>query len=345
MTVTRDIVIREAKILAVFLGLSIVQTMFTCPRCNSVRSYVVVCAFTVLMWVFLWRGNSIITDYLSARIPWLHYPVKRFLLGLTTTVIYSLAAILLLMNLFQAVFNFNFGNSYLTTVYASVGLTVLISLFLHSREFLLFWRLTTLEAEKLQREKMSAQYENLKSRVNPQLLFNSLATLRELVPKDKENAVRFIKHLSDVYRYILDSRGRETIPATHEYRFLDSYLFLLRQRFGSSISFDIRPVEEKYHLSPLAIQLIIESVVDHSEVNTDHPATFTVEAVDRFLVITSLSSVKESGKENISAVMDNIVQRYSFLTKDRVGMEISPQRVTIRLPLIEVHSLVNDKYA
>ncbi|MDZ7646494.1 MAG: histidine kinase [Cytophagales bacterium] len=89
-----------------------------------------------------------------------------------------------------------------------------------------------IDAERLKKESMEAQYNNLKNQVNPHFLFNSLNALTNLVYQDQAKAVKFIKQLSEVYRYVLDSRDKEVVQLEEEMHFLESYVFLQQIRFG-----------------------------------------------------------------------------------------------------------------
>ena len=68
--------------------------------------------------------------------------------------------------------------------------------------------------------------------MNPHFLFNSLNALTNLVYEDQDKAAKFIKQLSEVYRYLLETRDREIVGLSEEKKFLESYLFLQKIRFG-----------------------------------------------------------------------------------------------------------------
>src|SRR5688572_5307072 len=235
MVITREIWIRELKFAGFFIGASIVQTYFTCRGCDQ-REYYLISFFTLIMWVLLWRGNSLLTNFVDSKVSWYRYPNKRLVIGLISTIIYTLIAVVSAMLVFEKVFDFNFGSSFTWTIYFSVIVTIIISLILHSREFLLRGRQAAIDKEILQKESISAKYETLKSQVSPHFLFNSLNALTNLVYEDQDKAVMFIKQLSEVYRYVLDTREKEVVPVRDELKFLESYLFLQRIRFGDKLN-------------------------------------------------------------------------------------------------------------
>ena len=128
-------------------------------------------------------------------------------------------------------------------VLASLMLTFFIvavyeSIFFYSR-----LQKSIVEREKLERENIHSQLEGLKNQVNPHFLFNSLNTLTYIIPEDPDLAVRFVQQLSKVYRYILEIRDRKLICLSEELEFLDSYVFLLKERFGENFHVEIRVPE------------------------------------------------------------------------------------------------------
>lgn len=118
-----------------------------------------------------------------------------------------------------------------------VSLTIILavgalyeSVFLYNR-----WKEAIIEREKLERIHFQSQLEGLRNQVNPHFLFNSLNTLSYIIPEDAEKAVKFVQQLSKVYRYILEIRDKKLISLSEELNFLQSYLFLLKERFGENL--------------------------------------------------------------------------------------------------------------
>src|SRR5687768_5052251 len=152
MAITKKKIRSEARELFYFFLISIVQAFFTCPRCNTPSGYALVIFFTFMMWIVLWKGNQTVTRFVSSKVSWLHTPGKRFIIGLISTVAYTVLSMIVTMWCFEYFFNFNFGKSYYYTLYGSIFVTIVISLFLHSREFLSHWRLATIDREKYEKE-------------------------------------------------------------------------------------------------------------------------------------------------------------------------------------------------
>ncbi len=93
--------------------------------------------------------------------------------------------------------------------------------------------ITQLQKEQVERanmvlvaEKIAAQYEVLKSKINPHFLFNSLSTLSSLIAKSKESALHFVDNFSELYRRILETTEQQLISLEDEVEVVKRYLFL-----------------------------------------------------------------------------------------------------------------------
>jgi sensor histidine kinase YesM len=319
---------------ALFAIISLVQTYFGCSACIGTRVFLIVSGFTFLMWMFLWKGNSFVTHLVSARISWIEFPIKRLLVGIMVTTAYTLFAIFALIAFFENVFDFHFGDQLNMTVYSSVGLTIFISLILHSRSFLLSWKETKIESERYQKESIAARYESLKNQVNPHFLFNSLNALTNLVYEDQDKAVKFIKQLSEVYRYVLDTRERELVSLSEEVAFLTSYIYLQQIRFGEKLQVHLK-IDAEGMVAPLALQMLIENAIKHNIVSEDDPLTIRIYTDEGYLVVeNNLQKKLISAEPSVGIGLENICNRYKFLSNKQVEVTEASNIFKVRLPLI-----------
>jgi LytS/YehU family sensor histidine kinase len=289
--------------------------------------------FSFILWLLLWRGNDVVTHYVNLKISWFRFPVRRLIVGAIATISYTIVAVVLAMTAFEKVFDVSFGTFY-WTIYFAVGITIFISLVLHSREFFLRGRRAAQEAENLQRESIVARYETLKNQVSPHFLFNSLNALTNLVYEDQDKAVKFIKQLSEVYRYVLDSREKEVVAIQEEAKFLSSYLFLQQIRFGDKLNLDVRLADARGFAAPLVLQMLVENAIKHNVISEDDPLAITIHVVDDVIVVTNNIQPKSVTMEESTGVgLDNIVKRYTFLTDRPVVIE-HDDKFTVKLPLL-----------
>jgi LytS/YehU family sensor histidine kinase len=292
--------------------------------------------FNLALWTSLWTGNSLLSHYLSRKIPWIDYPVKRFLAGIVVNIGYTILAVILLISVFELVSPISLGKGTRYTVYVAVVITILISIFLHAREFLQFWRKAAFEREKFEKESIAALYESLKSQVSPHFLFNSLNALTKLVYDDPDKAVKFIKQLSEVYRYVLDTRDKDVVPLTDELKFLDAYLFLQRIRFCDKLIVEIGRISGQTQVPPLALQMLIENAIKHNVISEEDPLTIRIFSDNGFLVVENNLQEKTHIAEDDShqVGLENIRRRYEFISNEKVRIEKLEKTFVVRLPLL-----------
>lgn len=334
MTICFDDVKYAGRFLLICVVTGCTLTYFTCPSCTrSVRYFVTVAAFSSVLTLFLWKGNSIINNLLNAKLPWISFPEKRFAIGVLITVSYTVIGTVVVLEVFQYVAHFDFGKSgYYQSIYSAIAVTIVMSLFLHGKAFLIAWKDAAKNAEMLQKENAVANYESLKSQLNPHFLFNSLNALTNLVYEDPDKAAKFIKQLSEVYRYVLDTRNRERVDLQEELQFIDSYLFLQKIRFGDNLKTNIQ-ISRSGKIAPLALQLLIENAIKHNVVSSEEPLTITISDDDDFIMVgNNLQKKKTIGEPSPGMGLENICKRYEFLSQRKVEIAETAETFTVKLP-------------
>ncbi len=292
-------------------------------------------SFTVLLWIFLWIGNAVLSVALDQKISWQEKPVQRLALGFFAMIVYSLGSVYFLVFFYRWVLKFNVGDDLGGMLYSTLIITTLISMFMTSRSFLLNWKEAAVDAERLKKESVEAQYNTLRNQVNPHFLFNSLNALTNLVYQDQEQAVKFIKQLSEVYRYLLDTRNREVVALAEEVKFLDSYIFLQRIRFGNKLQVDMNLGGVSTMVAPLALQMLVENAIKHNVISEEHPLLVKVYEQLGYLVVENNLQRKAILDEDSSGLgLENIKKRYEFLSDKSVEATESDSSFIVKLPIL-----------
>jgi sensor histidine kinase YesM len=83
--------------------------------------------------------------------------------------------------------------------------------------------------------------------------------------KDRPEAEQTILHLSKVFRYVLDSTRRETVPLREEIAFIRSYLEIEQARFEDKLRFEIDMPEALLDepVPPMLLQPLVENAIKH----------------------------------------------------------------------------------
>jgi len=219
--------------------------------------------------------------------------------------------------------------------------TVIVSLFNHSRAFFFRWREAAIRAERLEKETAVARLDSLRRQVDPHFLFNSLNALTSLVEEnDPARAVRFIRQLSQVYRYVLESESQELVPLADEVAFAESYLFLQKTRLGNALAVEMHlpPAElATFMVPPLALQLLLENVIKHNTAFQADPLRLRVslDAAARTLTVrNTLRPRRLAPGESSGLGLKNLAARYAFFTDQPLTVEETAGEFVVTLPLL-----------
>lgn len=131
------------------------------------------------------------------------------------------------------------------------------------------WYLIREYSLNLEKEKLEAELNFLKSQIQPHFLFNTLNNLYALTLKKSDKAPDMVIQLSHLLEYTLYS-GKETeVKLTEELKQLESYIDLERVRFGKRLK--IKTIVEvngdNLFIAPLLLLPFVENSFKHGASN------------------------------------------------------------------------------
>lgn len=127
-------------------------------------------------------------------------------------------------------------------------------------------RAVELREEQARRELLEAQLSNLRARLNPHFLFNSLNTLAGLIEEDPPAAVAALEKLCELLRHALESTEERRTPLGTELSVLSDYLEMERLRFGDRLRWTVE-VDDALHTAEvptLLLQPMVENAVKYA---------------------------------------------------------------------------------
>lgn len=296
-------------------------------------------AFTGILTLGLWFGNGFLVN--AIRIPWLEQPLKRLLTSILLTFVITLFVAILAQTVYGWLCcKVPFSDVFTRWDWGFYGVvlvaTFFISTFMHGRQFFFQYRTSLLESEKLKQENLESQYEILKNQVNPHFLFNSLNALYSMVHKDPDGAAQFIKKLSDVYRYVLDSREKEVVQLSEEVTALNAYLFLIRTRFGQSVlcNLDLK-VDHNQWIIPLSLQMLVENAIKHNAFTINKPLQIEVSQKGQTITVVNNLNRKNEKVASSNIGLKNIQSRYAYLSDQKVEIIETDALFSVSIPLLK----------
>lgn len=294
--------------------------------------------FSVLLILvgLIWEGNRVIQHVI--RFPkWsekAHPLFIYFALSFIMVVGYSALTSLALSKYF------NDSTHFILTFKLSLGFTFRVNLFLHSINAIFFfvnrYNQSQLLAEKFQKESAEAQFNVLRSQINPHFLFNSFNVLSTLVHKNPDSASKFIDQLSIVYRYVLNHEQNKIVPLKEELDFLKSYVYLLKIRFQENlfIAIDIADNLNNTQIAPATLQLLIENAIKHNVVSKSNPLKIRIFNDNTHIIVENSILRKEFKEESTNIGLANIRKRYEYLCGKDAIITNSNGVFKVKIPII-----------
>jgi sensor histidine kinase YesM len=193
------------------------------------------------------------------------------------------------------------------------------------------------EIEKLKIENLQSRCDALSNQINPHFFFNSLNGLTSLIrKKNDENTLAYVNKLSDVFRYILQSEKKGLVPLEEELEFMQSFRFMMEVRFASKLVFNIDVDKDRTNLKIPVLSLLplIDNVVVHNIIDSDHKMTVTIRLNPRLeLVFSNPVFPKPEQPETNGTGLKNLENRFSLLMNKQIRIENDGKIFSVYLPL------------
>ncbi len=191
--------------------------------------------------------------------------------------------------------------------------------------------------EKLSRERIEFQLENLKTQINPHFLFNSFNTLATLVEENTKTALVYIDHLSDFFRSLLAFKDVDLVTLKDELDLTNDYIFLLQQRHGEKLQVEktVSKVSINLKIPPLTLQLLIENAVKHNVVSKDQPLKVEIFTIDDRKICVRNNLQKKKVTVSTKFGLQNIRKRCELLGSKEFETEENKDYFLVCVPLFK----------
>ena len=304
------------------------DSVLSLPISNTAFYFIIL--FIVLA---VWEGNNLLSSVLRKK------PSRRVSIALIQQFTASLILVSILVPVVSIGINASIGSASLLTGFNQVlGFSFRINLFLQCINAIIVYNnalsSTRLEAETLKKETTEAQYEALRKQINPHFLFNSFNVLSSIIESDSKLAVHFVEQLSNVYRYLLKTQEMKVVPLKEELAFIDSYIFLLKIRFGENLQISKDILGENRSLPPSTLQLLIENAIKHNEVSKANPLKVSLYRDNGTLIVSNNKNAKSNDEESSGVGLSNITKRYQLLGGEAPEIHDEEDRFLVKIPLL-----------
>lgn len=287
-----------------------------------------------LSWIALFYFNGLFL------IPRLVYKKKYLVYTLALLAIFGwmLAQTVILTDLFTKRVHHNFRNYFLLTLFIFLFMLAASTAYQLIRDRMKAERI----AKDKENEHLKTELAFLRSQVSPHFMFNVLNNMVALARKKSDLLEPSLIKLSSLLRYMLYETDTEKVLLEKEIEYLQSYIDLQIQRFGSKVKVNVslHDFDNSYFIEPMLLIPFVENAFKHGT-GLIQNAEITIELKARnnllqFTVVNRFDSSGQEIKDKTSGIgLQNVKRRLNLLYENCHTLLISDKdnKYTVSLQL------------
>lgn len=293
--------------------------------------------FNVFFTTIFWEGNRFIVIMMRRTFPDYSQTRRRLFVEAVWALLYVFVMSSVLDLIIRGLMPQEQPHGFGIIFRISIVPTFLVCLIYEAVYFFEAWKSNVRKTESLEKERVQAQLDALKSQMDPHFLFNSMNTLAALIDEDNRDAQLYLEKLADVYRYVLVHRNNNTVSLEEELGCVEAYVYLNKIRFRDNLQVSIRLSDQarRGFVIPLCLQMLVENAIKHNGASKENPLKIDIydEAGERIVVENNVSE-KVVMNKSTRVGLQNIVNRYSLLTENEVSIVKTATMFRVQIPLI-----------
>jgi two-component system LytT family sensor kinase len=191
------------------------------------------------------------------------------------------------------------------------------------------------ENEQLKSAYMAAELELLKEQMNPHFLFNSLSSLSGVIREDPVLAQKYVRELSNVFRYTIAKSKANLVTLEEELTMLRSFAQLITMRLENAFMLHINVDSHfyNYKLPHLSLQPLLENAVKHNAATKLKPLIVDVYMqAERLVVSNTVCEIPQPESSN-SLGLANLNERFKMMVQAEIEVERTNDLFIVKLPL------------
>ncbi len=318
----------------------VILLLFMNGALNSFRSFGIFSIWSFVICSSLWISLIYVNRLVDSKIKWLAHPVLRSFVGilvlvLDSVVVFTIVQFIMMFIIYHLTPFETWPHITRSIIYVLL-ISFIMSLIFTAVGFFKAWKATLIGSQKLKTEMMAYRYESLRNQINPHFLFNSFNVLSDLVYADQAMAVKFINQLSELFRYVLDSRDKELVPLQDELDFMQSYIYLMKTRFDEKLDLSIDLKADAGELIvPMTMQLLVENAVKHNEVSEAFPLRIIIRRTNDYIEVENSMKIKKVEEDSKNTGLKNIIQQFSYFTEKPIDIIDTDGKFRVRVPVLK----------
>jgi len=192
-----------------------------------------------------------------------------------------------------------------------------------------------IENEKLKNAYFIAELELLKEQINPHFLFNAFSSLSGIIRENPGLAQRYVRELSNVFRYSLIRPHANLVTVEQELMMLRSFSELVRMRLESAFELKIHVGQPflSWRLPHLSLQPLLENAVKHNAASVKRPLTVNIEVQSEHLVVRNTLWTIPLPESSNGLGLINLNERFKMMLHREIDIVKGNGQFIVKLPI------------
>ena len=297
-----------------------------------------------LLLLVIWLIIKQLGKYFDKRIPFTEKPAKRMVAQISSSIALVCPLILAITFLARPYLPSFVTDKFITLIIILLlVMTVLLNILLAAFYFFRQWQNSVqekaqllVETAELEKEHSMLRYHHLKNQVNPHFLFNTFTSLDGLIQTDPELASEFVRHLSKVYRYVLEHKENEIVSLQTEVDFIQHYISLLEIRYKDDLRVQLHftPDGSEKGIVMVTLQMLIDNAIKHNSLHRDSPLIIKIWDDGAYLHVRNNKQLRRQIETSNKQGLSQLRELYQYLNEDPVIIDDCEDAFEIKLPLL-----------
>ncbi|GAB3712301.1 histidine kinase [Spirosoma flavus] len=232
------------------------------------------------------------------------------------------------------------GNSFFFAMMAGMRGALTIGGFGGAVKLAKAWYLKQEAYQQIDREKLQAELQLLKSQIHPHFLFNTLNNLYALTLHKSDRSPAIVLKLSELLSYMLYECNAAEVPLQKEITFMRNYIGLEQIRYGERLDMSVNITGDygNKQIAPLLLIPFLENAFKHGASEQLEQAWMHIDLLVqdntlKFKVINSCE-LTDSGDAPVGGIgLQNVTKRLQLLYPNRHELRIVTEPETFMVTL------------
>lgn len=232
----------------------------------------------------------------------------------------------------------SFFGSYEGRISIVTELLVLVGISM-SLSFYSQWNQKEKYAAEIEKKKLEAELQQLKSQINPHFLFNSLNSIYILLSQNLDLGKETLIQFSDLLSHQIYENNKESVALSKEIENLKNYIKIEKVRHVDvlQLEYAFPANENNLFVTPMLFLPIIENAFKHGQSNESYWIKIKMEVLEDHIlnlsVENSLNTFKNASTKNKGIGLRNVQRRLELIYPDNHTLTIEKRATSFKVNL------------